>query len=196
MRKVSLLGAFEIQAEADPPVRDGLILGSRRARLGFVLETSRENIEQIVAIAAPTKPGLPTRLATGLGRSLEELGFRMLRVELHPLPLDEELKEEGYGSYVQGYLVFTNGVRRSHRMAMTATESIQVALASGLPIMAAVELLQLNVAQFLQELDEANAEQSQETRRFHNFVDNVTATDFQRFYEERRGEEDLDEPEE
>lgn len=194
MRKVALLGAFEIQAEADPPVRDGLILGSRREQLGFVLETSRENIEQIVSIAAPPKPGLPLRLANGLGKALEELGYKLLRVELHPLPLDEELREEGYGSYVQGWLIFKNGARKSHRMAMTATESIQVALATGLPIMAAVELLQLNVSQFLEELDEASAEQSQEARRFQQFVDKVTATDFQRFYEGRLRDEGEDEP--
>jgi hypothetical protein len=192
MRKVSLLGAFEIQAEADPPTRDGLILGSRREQMGFVLETSRENIEQIVAIANPPKPGLPKRLANGLGRSLEHLGYKLLRVELHPLPLDEEMREEGYGSYVQGWLIFKNGQRKSHKLAMTATESIQVALAAGLPIMASVELLQLNVSQFLDELDEASAQQTQETQQFHQFLDKVTATDFQRFYEGRVRDDEVD----
>src|ERR1035437_8197551 len=103
MRKVSVLGAFEIKAEADPPVRDGLILGSRREQLGFVLETSRENIEQIVAIASPLKPGLPLRLASALVTTLKGLGYKLLRVELLPLPMEEELREEGYGSYVQGW---------------------------------------------------------------------------------------------
>ena len=195
MRKVSLLGAFEIQAEADPPVRDGLILGSRREQLGFVLETSRENIEQIVAIAAPQKPGLPLRLASALGPTLEDLGYKLRRVELVPLPLDEELKEEGYGSYVQGWLVFgEDGSRKTRRLAMTATESIQVALAAGLPIMASVELLQLNVSQFLGELDEANAEATRDARTFHAFVENITATDFQRFYEKRLSDGDEEEP--
>ncbi|MDB5100694.1 MAG: hypothetical protein JWM80_5115 [Cyanobacteria bacterium RYN_339] len=195
MRKVSLLGAFEIQAEADPPVRDGLILGSRREQLGFVLETSRENIEQIVAIAAPAKPGLPMRLASALGPMLETMGYVLRRVELIPLPLEDELKEEGYGSYVQGWLVYGNeGSRKSRRLAMTATESIQVALAAGLPIMASVDLLQLNVSQFLGELDEANTQQSQETRKFHAFVENITATDFQRFYEEKLSDGDEEEP--
>jgi hypothetical protein len=192
MRKVSLLGAFEIQAEADPPTRDGLILGSRREQMGFVLETSRENIEQIVAIANPPKAGLPQRLANGLGRSLEHLGYKLLRVELHPLPLEEDMREEGYGSYVQGWLVFKNGTRRAHKMAMTATESIQVALATGLPIMASVDLLQLNVSQFLDELDEASAQQNEETQQFHQFLDKVTATDFLRFYEGRVRDDEVE----
>jgi len=82
-----------------------------------------------------------------------------VRVELVPLPMDPANKEEGYGAYVQGWLVFRpeerpgNGHRRLSRLPMTATESIQVAVGGGLPIMAASELLQLNVGQFLDEID-------------------------------------------
>lgn len=185
MRKVSLLGAFEIQAESEPPVRDGLILGSRREQRGFVLETSRENIEQIVASATPARPGLPQRLAVSVGKTLSGLGYELVRVELLALPGSAETEEEGYGAYVQGWLIFKNGSRKRHRLAMTATESIQVAIAENIPIMADYELLQLNVSQFLQEIDELQEQQQHETMQFQDFVENVTATDFKRFYEER-----------
>ena len=189
MRRVSLLGAFEIQAEVDPPVRDGLILGSRREQMGFVIETSRESIENIVSIVAPPKDGLPRRLTTTIGPFLEGLGCTLVRVELVPLPMDPANKEEGYGAYVQGWLVFRpeerpgNGHRRLSRLPMTATESIQVAVGGGLPIMAASELLQLNVGQFLDEIDGFSRRHARESKKFSSFIDTVTATDFARFYE-------------
>lgn len=186
LRKVSLLGAFEIQSEGgEVPVRDGLILGSRREQRGFVLETSRESIEQIVAVAGVPAPGLPRRLTTAIGPLLETLGHALMRVELQPMPIPAEAEEEGYGSYVQGWLVFKNGTRRANKLAMSATEAIQVAIATGLPMMASVDLLQLNVSHFLNEIDEMSQNQQQETQQFHKFLDNVTATDFARFYEER-----------
>lgn len=186
MRRVSLLGAFEIQAESEPPVRDGLILGSRREQKGFVLETSRENIEQIVSIVQPPKPGVPQRLTSALGKTLGELGYSLVRVELMPLPLAEAAELEGYGAYVQGWLVFKNGERRLKRLAMTATESIQVALAENIPMLADSELLQLNMAQFIEELDDFSRTHREETSDFRTFVNTVTATDFTRFYEAQR----------
>ena len=57
LRKVTLLGAFEIQTEGgDAPVRDGLILGSRREQRGFVLETTRDNVEQLRLVWARPLP--------------------------------------------------------------------------------------------------------------------------------------------
>ncbi|HEY9721020.1 MAG TPA: hypothetical protein V6D47_03350 [Oscillatoriaceae cyanobacterium] len=191
MRRVSLLGAFEIQAESEPPVRDGLILGSRREQRGFVLETSRENIEQIVSIVQPPKPGMPQRLTSALGKTLGELGYALVRVELIPLPLAAAAELEGYGSYVQGWLVFKSGERRLKRLAMTATESIQVALAENLPMLADSELLQLNMAQFIEELDDFSRAHREDTTDFRTFVNTVTASDFARFYESmERGKDD------
>jgi hypothetical protein len=204
LRKVALLGAFEIDGETDPPLRDGLILGSRRERKGFVLETSRENVEQIVTLSAPARPDLPLRLTITVGKVLEQLGHELVRIELIPLaalapapvpaPEIEEAKpketpeaetEEGQGYFVQGWLVFRNGGRKLHRLPMTATESIQVAITEGLPIMAAYELLQLNVAQLFEEIDAFSHYQFKETEKFHSFVNNVKASDFTRFYEGR-----------
>jgi hypothetical protein len=189
-RKVTLLGAFEIQTEGEVPVRDGLILGSRREQRGFVLETSRESIEQIVAVAGTPNPSVPRRMAIAVGPLLENLGYELMRVELHPMPIPEGAEEEGYGSYVQGSLVFRHesGKYRSQRLEMTATEAILVAIATGLPMMAAYELLQLNVSHFLAEIDEMSQTQQQEAQQFHKFLDNVTATDFARFYEQRGDE--------
>ena len=189
LRKVALLGAFEIQTEGEVPVRDGLILGSRREQRGFVLETSRESIEQIVSVAGQPQPGLPKRLTVAIGPMLEDLGYEPVRVELQPMPIPPEVEEEGYGSYVQGWLVFRNGGRKLQRLALTATEAIQVAIAAELPMMAAYELLQLNVSHFLQEIDELSENQAQESEQFQHFLDNVTATDFARFYQQR-GDED------
>ncbi|MEB3284302.1 MAG: hypothetical protein VKN33_03335 [Candidatus Sericytochromatia bacterium] len=182
-RRVSLLGAFEIQAEGGVPVRDGLILGSRREQLGFVIETSRESIEHIVALIAPPRAGLPLRLTASLGDVLESLGCELLRVELEPLPTEKQDVKEGYGAYVQGFLIFRNEGRRSRKLAMTATEAIQVALRQGVPLMAAEELLQLDVTQLLQDMDNMHHERERDDRQFHSFVSRVTATDFQRFYE-------------
>jgi hypothetical protein len=188
-----LLGAFEIQTEGEVPVRDGLILGSRREQRGFVLETSRESIEQIVAIAGAPNPSLPRRMAMAIGPLLEDLGYELVRVELQPMPIPPDAEEEGYGSYVQGWLVFRGASRRSSKLAMTATEAIQVAIAAGVPMMAAYELLQLNVSHFLAEIDELSQSQQQDAQQFHKFLDNVTATDFARFYE-ARGDQPKDQP--
>jgi hypothetical protein len=184
LRKVTLLGAFEIQTEgSDTPVRDGLILGSRREQRGFVLETSRESIEQIVSIAGASQGGIPRRLATAVGPLLDELGYELMRIELQALPIPAEAEEEGYGAYVQGWLIFRGHGRRSAKLAMTATEAIQVSIATGLPMMAAYELLQLNVSHFLAEIDEMSENHAEDAQQFHTFIDNVTATDFARFYE-------------
>ncbi|MEB3198263.1 MAG: hypothetical protein VKP62_13765 [Candidatus Sericytochromatia bacterium] len=182
-RRVSLLGAFEIQAENGSLVRDGLILGSRRDQLGFVIETSRESIEHIVALLAPPHPGLPLRLTASIGQLLETLQCELVRVELEPLPLELTEPKEGYGAYVQGFLIFRPAGRRAQRLAMTATEAIQVALRQGLTLMAADDLLQLDVTQLLHDMDGLQTERARDDRQFHSFVSRVTATDFQRFYE-------------
>lgn len=185
-RRVSLLGAFEIQAEEDQPSRDGLILGSRREQLGFVIETSRESIEHIVALIAPPRPGLPTRLTASLGELLETLGCELVRVELEPVHHEEPEPKEGYGAYVQGWLLYRRDGRRVSRLAMTATEAIQFALRQGLPMFAAADLLRLDVTQLLEDMDHLHNERARDARKFHSFVNKVTATDFQRFYEKRR----------
>ena len=187
MRRVSLLGAFEIQAEVEPPVRDGLILGSRREQLGFVIETSRESIEHIVALVAPPRPGMPRRLTAAVGEMLEDLGCELLRVatrsvDLHGLVL---ALGEGYGAFAQGDLVFRPEGRKAKRLALTATEAIQVALREGLPMMAEASLLQLDVTQLLQDMDRVQDTHARDARKFQSFVNKVTATDFQRFYEEQ-----------
>jgi hypothetical protein len=177
MRRVSLLGAFEISAEVDAPVRDGLILGSRREQMGFVLDTSRDNIEQIVSAAGPPALGAPLRLAVTLGTVLTELGCSLLRVELKPIgPTDGEEDE----SYVQGFLVFRKE-KKVKRLKMTATESIQVALAEDIPMLASLDLLQLDVSQFLDEIDEFSDRYVQETNEFKSFVDSVKASDFEKY---------------
>lgn len=185
MRRVSLLGAFEIQAETEPPMRDGLILGSRREQLGFVIETSRESIEHIVALVAPPRPGMPRRLTATLGEALEDLGCQLVRVELIPLPTAPEDHKEGYGAYVQGHLVFRPEGRKARRISLTATEAIQVALREGLPMLAESSLLQLDVAQLLQDMDRMQDAHVRDARKFQSFVSRVTATDFQRFYEDQ-----------
>ncbi|MGE5706707.1 MAG: hypothetical protein ACM3YO_00100 [Bacteroidota bacterium] len=189
MRRVSLLGAFEISAEVDAPVRDGLILGSRREQRGFVLDTSRENIEQIVSAASPPVKGAPLRLAQTLGKTLNDLGCTLLRVELKPLGvllpmLEEEVDEEEEDldeeNYVQGFLVFRRE-KKVGRLKMTATEAIQIAIAEDIPMLAATDLLQLDVSQFLDEIDEFSDRYTQETNEFKSFVDNVKASDFSKY---------------
>jgi hypothetical protein len=182
-RRVSLLGAFEIQAEGGIPVRDGLILGSRREQLGFVIETSRESIEHIVSLIAPPRAGLPMRLTASIGDALETLGCELLRVELEPLPVQPGDDKEGYGAYVQGFLFYRLEGARAKRLPMTATEAIQVALRQGVPMLAAEDLLQLDVTTLLQDMDTMHQERERDDRQFHSFVSRVTATDFQRFYE-------------
>lgn len=177
MRRVSLLGAFEIAEEVDSPVRDGIILGSRREQKGFVLDTSRENIEQIVSAASDPVIGTPIRIAQTLGTVLQDLGCLLLRVELKPLiPMDEETEE----SFVQGCLVLRKE-KRVMRMKMSATEAIQVAIAQDIPMLASLDLLQLDVSQFLDEIDEVSDRYTQETNEFKNFVDHVTASDFVKY---------------
>ena len=182
MRKVSLLGAFEISPEEGLPIRDGLILGSRRDRKGFVLETNRESIEQILSASNPeANEGFPVRLPLAIGPFMEQMGFILLRAELKPVG-----KEVGAdGAYVQGALVFRTTDSRIRRLLMTATEAIQVAIAQGLPILAAQDLLMLDVAQFLVEIDEAGAEALEEKKAFKSFVDNVTASDFAQYFRDR-----------
>lgn len=177
MRRVSLLGAFEIAEEVDSPVRDGIILGSRREQKGFVLDTSRENIEQIVSAASDPVTGTPLRLAQTLGTLLQNLECDLLRVELKPLmPMDEETEE----SFVQGCLVLRKE-KKVMRLKMSATEAIQVAIAQDIPMLASLDLLQLDVSQFLDEIDEVSDRYTQETNEFKNFVDHVTASDFVKY---------------
>jgi hypothetical protein len=104
---------------------------------------------------------------------------------LVPVADSAPVDEEGFGSYVQGWLVFrqSEGDRKLKRLAMSATESIQVALAENLPMMADSELLQLNMSQFMDEIDEFSKSHREETAEFRSFVDKVTASDFARFYE-------------
>lgn len=178
MRKVSLLGAFEIAPEEGIPMRDGLILGSRRDRKGFVLETSRESIEQILSASNPeANEGFPVRLPLSIGSFLEGLGGILLRSELRPVGKGVGLD----GAYVQGALVFRSPEGRIKRLLMTATEAIQVAVAQGLPILAAFDLLMLDVAQFLEEIEETGTEVQEEKKAFKSFVDNVTASDFAQY---------------
>lgn len=189
LKKVALLGAFEIQSETELPVRDGLILGSRKLERGFVLETSRENIEQIVALTAPARPGMPKRMLSVLGAHLRLIGATLVRVELLPLPLPAGQEEDDdEGSFVQGYLVYRherNG-RKLLRLPMSATEAIQISLVENLPLMAEDKLLQLNVSHFLAEIDEFGEQQQADARQFRSFVDSVTASDFTRFYQAKQ----------
>lgn len=183
MRRVSLLGAFEISAEVDAPVRDGLILGSRREQRGFVLDTSRENIEQIVSAASPPVDGAPLRLALTLGKTMSDLGCSLLRVELKPIGVYEEDDAEDDAedeNYVQGFLVFRRD-KKVMRLKMTATEAIQIAIAEDIPMLAAIDLLQLDVSQFLDEIDEFSDRYVQETNEFKTFIDNVKASDFSKY---------------
>ncbi len=188
MRRVSLLGAFEISPELEPPVRDGIILGSRREQRGFVLETSRENIEQIVSASTPgALEGFPERLTIAVGHLLEKLGGVLMRVELKPL---QSLNGgDPNGSYVQGILVFRDTGRKVQRLNMTATEAIQVAIARKLPILADADLLQLDVSQFLSEIDDFSDRYHQESDEFKAFVEQVKASDFAK-YLKRKGPED------
>jgi hypothetical protein len=185
MRRVSLLGAFEISPELEPPVRDGIILGSRREQRGFVLETSRENIEQIVSASTPgALDGYPERLTLAIGNLLERLGSVLMRVELKPLaPLEGK---DPNGSYVQGMLLFREPGRKIQRLNMTATEAIQVAIAHKLPILADTGLLQLDVSQFLSEIDDFSEKYHAESDEFKSFIDQVKASDFAK-YLKRKG---------
>lgn len=179
MRQVALLGAFEIAPELETPVRDGLILGSRRDSRGFVIETSRENIELIVTASNPTVvEGMPKRLTLSVGPMLERLGGDLLRVELRSI---EPVTGDAGGSYVQGFLVVRMPAKRPMRLSMTATEAIQVAIAHRIPMLAETSLLQLDVSQFLDEIDSFTTQVEAETDEFRSFVDNVTATDFARY---------------
>lgn len=197
LRKVTLLGAFEIQATETHAVRDGLILGSRREKRGFVLETGRESIEQIVALQhqaqRPLRPR-PRRLVASVGAALEALGCELMRVELLAMPIPDAEAEDGYGDYVQGQLIYRRyDERRSRKLALTATEAIQLAIADSLPMHADTKLLTLNVSHFLEEIDTFSAQHQQEAKQFRSFVDGVTATDFARFYEAHQDHETPDE---
>lgn len=186
MRKVRLLGAFEIAPGEGVPVRDGLILGARRDRKGFVLETSRESIEQILSASNPeANEGFPLRLPLAIGPFLEQRGAILLRAELKPVGAGVVGTD---GAYVQGYLVFRAADGRINRLLMTATEAIQVAIAKGLPILAASDLLMLDVAQFIEDVEEGGADVQEETQAFKSFVDNVTATDFAQYFRDRGDE--------
>lgn len=191
LRKVMLLGAFELQSDEES--RDGIILGSRRKALGFVLETSRENLEQIVAMARPLRTDLPIRATAGIGMGLQRLGLNLLRVELRPIPDQEEWPGQD-GRFVQGYLVVREANRKLLRFPMTAAEAIQVAMANGLSIMAAEELLQVRVGRFLAEAEAAAAQHQGEAQAFSSFVKDVTPADFQRHYEALRPESPSDRP--
>lgn len=186
MRQVALLGAFEIAPELETPVRDGLILGSRRDSRGFVIETSRENIELIVTASNPTvTEGMPKRLTLSVGPMLERLGAELMRVELRSI---EPVEGDTGGSYVQGFLVARMPAKRPMRLAMTATEAIQVAIAHRIPMLAEASLLQLDVSQFLDEIDTFTTQVEAENEEFRSFVDNVTATDFARYLKDRPDE--------
>lgn len=192
MRRVTLLGAFEIVEDVESPVRDGIFLGSRREGRGFVLETSRENIEQIVSAANPVlPPGVPQRLPLSLGSFLSELDCALIRVELKPIG---QIVDPVEGTFVQGILVLRTPRGRVRRVLMTATEAIQIAMVEGLPMLAALDLLQLDVSQFIDELDALNDRYNQETDDFRSFVDNVTASDFAR-YLKHQGDPPPEEPE-
>lgn len=192
MRRVTLLGAFEIVEEVESPVRDGIFLGSRREGRGFVLETSRENIEQIVTAGNPAAlGGMPLRLPQSLGSFLAELDCALIRIELRPIGTPIDPTE---GTFVQGMLVLRTPRGRVRRIPMTATEAIQIALFEGIPMLAALELLQLDVSQFIDEIDALNDRYNQDTDDFRTFVDNVTATDFAR-YHKQGGENPPEEPE-
>lgn len=184
MRRVNLLGAFEIAPELEAPVRDGLILGSHRDRKGFVLETSRENIEQIVAASAPQPEGLPLRLVLAVGDTLEALGVTLERVELMPVGVDD-----AEGSFIQGLLVYRTPGGKLKRLRMTATEALQLSVSRQLGIHVAAELLKLDVSQFMSEIDTYREEIQQQSREFKTFVDNVTATDFAKYLKDHDAEE-------
>ncbi len=192
MRRVTLLGAFEIIEDAESPVRDGIFLGSRREGRGFVLETSRENVEQIVTAANPIlPPGSPQRLPLSLGSFLGELECALIRIELKPIG---KVMDPTEGTFVQGVLVLRTPRGRVRRIPMTATEAIQIAIVEGLPMLAALELLQLDVSQFIDEIDAISDRQSQESDDFRSFIDSVTATDFAR-YLKHQGDPPPEEPE-
>jgi len=179
MRQVALLGAFEIAPELETPVRDGLILGSRRDSRGFVIETSRENIELIVTASNPSvTEGMPKRLTLAVGPLLERMGADLMRVELRSI---DPVPGDNGGSYVQGFLVLRMPGKRPMRLAMTATEGIQVAIAHRIPMLAEASLLQLDVSQFLDEIDTFATQVEADNQEFKSFVDNVTATDFARY---------------
>jgi len=186
MRRVALLGAFEIAPELDPPVKDGIILGSRRDHRGFVLETSRENIEQIVSASVPPDElPVPVRLPLAVGPMIERLGGELVRVELRPTAMNGD---DPNGAFVQGSLLFRPRGGRLTRLAMTATEALQVAISQRLPILADARLLQLDVSQFLSEIDAVSQEAQVDAQEFKHFVDNVTASDFSQYLRKREQE--------
>jgi len=192
MRRVTLLGAFEIVEDVESPVRDGIFLGSRREGRGFVLETSRENIEQIVTASNPVMPpGMPQRMPLTLGALLAELECVLIRVELKPIG---KVVDPTEGTFVQGTLVLRTPRGRVRRLLVTATEAIQVAIVEGLPMLASLDLLQLDVSQFIDEIDALNDRYNQDTDEFRTFVDNVTASDFAR-YLKHQGDPPPEEPE-
>jgi hypothetical protein len=183
--RVSLLGAFEVRGEETPVGRDGLILGSRRHGLGFVIETSRESVEVIVSLVAPRREETPRRLVESLGEFLEDNDLLLERVELVPLDPIPGAEQDSHGPFVQGRLVVRATSGKLRRLMMTAAEAIQVAIAQGLPMLASSALLSLNVGQFLHEIEWVNRRAQAETKQFRSFIHGVTATDFQRFYEAR-----------
>lgn len=193
MQKIVLLGAFEIQAETeDAQHRDGLILGSRRSHKGFVIETTRELIEQIVQASVGPLPLFPPRLAANAGTALKEAGCELKRVELMAVPLADAPAPPGSkAAFVQGALLYRlPGATRARRLLMSATEAIQLAVREDLDLLAAPELLQLNVGQFMREIDAFAAAQAEETNSFHDFVNSVKASDFTRFYERHQTDSD------
>jgi len=173
LRRVALLGAFEMPRDSQGKRREGLILGSRKELLGFVLETNREAIEQIITLAALLDPAFgPPRMAVGVVPALERLGAVALRLELKPLGGIKAVQNGG--AVVHGALVYRDTAGKLQRLALTAIEAIHVALASRLPLLADSALLQIDVAPLLgdAQVEEGNEED------FKAFVANVTATDF------------------
>lgn len=173
LRRVALLGAFEMPRDSQGKRREGLILGSRKELLGFVLETNREAIEQIITLSALLDPAFgPPRMAAGIVPALERLGAVALRLELKPLGGIKAVQNGG--AVVHGALVYRDTASKLQRLALTAIEAIHVALASRLPLLADSALLQIDVAPLLgdAQVEEGNEED------FKAFVANVTATDF------------------
>lgn len=186
LRKVLLLGAFEVQGDDEGSSRDGLILGSPRQAMGFVLETSREHMEHIVALAKPRGPRWPLRATMGLGPGLLHMGAELVRVELRALPGQDRVPMQE-GRFIQGFLVARHGARKLVRFPMTAAEAIQVAMANGLSIMASPELLQLQVGSFLAQAEEALSQRQVEEKAFADFVKKVTPADFRKRFEAMGG---------
>lgn len=154
--------------------REGLILGSRKELTGFVLETSREALEQIIAMTATLDPTQgPNRLATGIVPLIERLGGVALRLELKPLGGIKATLQSG--ALIVGALVYRDNAGKLQRLGLTALEAIQVALASRLPLLAESALLQIDVGSLM---THGMADDEGDEGAFRNFVANVTATDF------------------